>query len=183
MYFYKNDNMKKKFFAFVIAVTLTSCFGGMIPLKGKYQDAPFQATSTNNKEVVWGKVIDMFAQKGLSIKIIDKSSGLIVSERSKLLWTYEDKNGQLENSDAHIVIEKPKKQGVGVINPQEPLAVTGEWNIRVKDSDNGGTLINVNLVNIKQTIPGANRYSGNQEVSVSGTSTGNFEKIIYDTVK
>jgi hypothetical protein len=37
----------------------------------------------------------MFAQKSLSIKIIDQSGGLIISEKSRLSWSLKKKDGTL----------------------------------------------------------------------------------------
>ena len=67
----------------------------VIPLKGTYPVTPIQITTEKKFDEVWEKLVDVFAQKGLSIKIIDRSSGLIVSDRSLLTATVENNDGSL----------------------------------------------------------------------------------------
>jgi len=47
---------------------------------------PFQATRTYEKDydTVWSSVIEIFAQRNISIKTIEKVSGIVVSENSKV---------------------------------------------------------------------------------------------------
>lgn len=150
------------------------------PIKGKYQETPFEAISDNNKDFVWDKIIDLFAQKGLPIKIIDRSSGLIISEPSKLTWTYEDNNGKPYEPNSYVVIQKVsysnmKKGGLTAI-------VTGEWNIRIK-AEAEKTRVNINLVNIKRELAGIQNSSIPLTVGKEAVSTGVFEKIIFDLIK
>lgn len=163
----------------IISLLFAGCYTlKTIPLKNQYQDAPFQATSTNKKDIVWDKLIDLFAQTGLSIKIIDRSSGLIISERAALSWTHEDKKGNLRNPNAYIVLPKliDINQNVVPINN-----LTGEWNVRIKDDNSGGTTINVNMVNLQKTMYGYK--TAPYPVAATGVSTGVFEKIIFEFIK
>lgn len=163
----------------LITLLLVGCFTTKtIPLKNQYQTTPFQSTSTNNKDVVWDKLIDLFAQNGLSIKIIDRSSGLIVSDRSSLTWTHEDKNGKLIKPNAFVVLAKQIDVNKNVVKPG---GVSGEWNVRIKDNGSSGTIINVNLVNLKETVSGYKIAPYDKDIR--GVSTGNFEKIIFDNIK
>ncbi len=126
-------------------VTLISCTVTKSTLKGKHQDTPYQIETTKSFEETWSKLIDLFAQKGLSIKIIDKSSGLITSEKTSFQssYTYEDALGKPVNPNAFIVVAKTSY--MGTVYP--PSSLTGEWNVRIKQGE-GKTTINVNLVNL-----------------------------------
>ena len=110
----------------------------------------------------------------MSIKIIDKSSGLIVSEKTKLSWTREDKKGNLINPGAFVVVQSYNTMAQAVLS-----YVTGDWNVRIKPLENGKTSINVNLVNIKATNTGAKLY-GLYEYDIPAKSTGVFEKTIAE---
>ena len=96
----------KKLLLIISVSLLTSCASKVIPLKGSYPTTPIEITSTKSFDDVWDNLVDMFAQKGLSIKIIDRSSGLIVSDRSKLSTTIENKKGGLQDPTAFIVVPK-----------------------------------------------------------------------------
>lgn len=45
-------------------------------LTGSYQEAPTVISSSRSFDKVWDTTIDYFAQKGISISTIDRSSGL-----------------------------------------------------------------------------------------------------------
>ncbi len=121
----------------LLAVFLSSCAIKMIPVTGTYPDQPIQIKSEKPFDDVWSNLIDVFAQKGLSIKIIDKNSGLIVSERIEFPATIEDKNGNLKDPNAYIVVPKYRSKMDGKFYPinsfrDDYLGVNGEWNVRVK---------------------------------------------------
>lgn len=180
---------------FTTTMILSSCsYQGMpISLKGTYAKRPIQITSDKDFSTVWDKLIDLFAQKGLPIKIIDRSSGLIVCDRTLLKTTVENKNGELEDNEAWIVVPKVHDPGTnrdvaitgttsGVYSKKMiPRDASGEWNVRVK-SENGTTVINVNIVNVKVEDYTSNGYSKNIPVE-SYQSTGVFEKVIIDAIK
>jgi hypothetical protein len=156
-----------------------SCTNAIQPLKGVYTSGNFEQTSNKNKEQVWSNLIDFFAKNGLSIKIIDKSSGLIVSERSRLIWSLEKDNGQLYNPAAWVAVEKMKSGGKDITTAWQVLA---EWNVRLKDSPTGGTIIGINLVNSQYLT---SLVAGEYVSFKPGTlhSTGIFEQKIFDAIK
>lgn len=168
--------MKLAFIAISILL-LSSCTPGFIGLKGLYPQTPIINYTEKSKDRVWDNIIDLFAQKGIPIKIIDKSSGLIVSDKAKLSWSYEDKKGKLYEPKAFAAIRQFKYPNVN--KPVNPDRVTGEWNIRIKEID-GKTSINVNLYNIEGTYPLGN---SNTIRDAGGKTTGVFEQLIYDAVK
>jgi hypothetical protein len=164
-------------FIIVALSLLSACTPGFTALRGNYPQTPIINYTEKSKDQVWDNIIDFFAQKGIPIKIIDKSSGLIVSDKAKLSWSYEDKKGKLFQPSAFAAIRKFMYPNVS--KPVNPEKVTGEWNIRIKEAG-GKTAINVNLYNIEGTYPLGN---SNSVRDAGGKTTGVFEQMIYDAVK
>lgn len=155
-----------------------------VPLKGTYSDKPYEVISEKSFDQVWTNVIDLFATKGLSIKLIDKSSGLIVSEKTSFIndYTFEDKLGKLINPDASVVLETVTYEGFN--QTLKPEKITGEWNVRIKDNGNNKTSVNVNLTNIDaKLIIAGSAYTAAQNITFEGKSTGQFEELISSLVK
>src|SRR5689334_11939981 len=111
--------------AILLAIVLSSCFVKVIPLKGQYPDKPYMDTTNLSKDAVWEKVIDFFAQKGLPIKLVDRSSGLIISEKTSLITSYEDTKGFPAKKEAWVVI--PKMIDPNSRKPLPIYPVVGEW--------------------------------------------------------
>jgi hypothetical protein len=173
--------------------TFSSCSTGkLIPLKGQYPATPIVIDSPNSFEKTWDRLVDLFAQKGLAIKIIDKSSGLIVSENSRMPATIEDKNGKVYDPTAFIVIPV-RRIGSELIpvsgKTSGPYAkkikandVFGEWNVRIKPNGTGST-INVNITNVsyEDYLTATKSY---HPVSIYDyKSTGVFENQIAELIK
>lgn len=169
-------------FLSVILFTLlvTSCAPKIYTLKGAYPSPPIVYQSDKNFETIWSNVIDLFAQKGIPIQLVDKSSGLIVSGSAALTWSFEDKMGSLLKNDAWVVIPKMIDKGNNKL--LKPYAVYGTWNIRIKP-DGSKTSINTNLYNISAVYTNPAAYTKPAMSIADGRSTGNFEKFIYDLVK
>jgi hypothetical protein len=176
----------KKASALLIILFLFSCAPSkIVPIKGKYPPTPIVANSPKTFDQAWDIIIDYFAQNGIPIKIIDRSSGLIVSEQTKLTWSFEKKDGSLFLPTASVVLEKIlKPSSENWFSPQE---VTGEWNVRVKKAPDGTVSINVNLYNIKALYE---RYyysyvthTAVEPILTKGTTTGNFETAMENVLK
>ncbi len=75
-------------------------------MKGTYSDGNFEGYSDKRKDIVWDNIINFFAKSGISIRIIDRSSGLITSEESSIEFTRENTKGELLKKDAWVVIYK-----------------------------------------------------------------------------
>ncbi len=176
--------MKKYIFLFFLPA-LTQCTSKIAPVTKTYQDKPYEIISDNNRDIVWDKIVDFFAKKGLSIKLIDRSSGLIVSDETNLTYTHEDDKGNLKNPKAWVVLNRIYRYGSKLYI--EPSTVTGEWNIRIKSTPENKTNINVNLVNIKYTFLNSSglpdKYSLDYRNKSSGQSTGQFEALIAGNIK
>jgi len=175
--------MKINFYVIIIFIILcAACSPQMTPLRGSYEVSPFQVISEKQIDTIWSNIIDLFATKGLSIKVIDKNSGLIVSEKTSLIsnYTFEDDRGKLLNTNAWVVINRIQWMGSNVT----PERLTGEWNVRIKPYAGGKTAINVNLTNIEGTRHYAKAdYSPEQNFVFEGHSTGKFEQTIADIIK
>lgn len=163
----------------LVLLILSSCAPKVIPLKGSYSNGNFQQVTNKPKDAVWDNIIDLFAQRGLPIKLIDRSSGLIVSGETILTWTYENKKGELVKPDADVVIAQVYDPGANKVI--KPASVSGEWNIRIKDAGNGRTSINVNLVSPKYI----SALGKTPTLFTPGVlqSTGNFERMVFDIIK
>lgn len=172
----------KKIIIPLVLLLIAGCTTVIVPLKGTYEKPAF--VSSKNVDQVWSNIIDMFANHGISIKLIDKASGLIVSEETSFLdsFTFEDPNGNLRDNTAIVVLNTIKYGEV----QQVPQFVTGSWNIRIKPNaeDPNKTDVNVNLLNIKAEF----HYYGGSYVPprhyiFEGKSTGVFEKKIFEMIK
>lgn len=175
--------MKKIAFILSLTFILLSC--GSLKLRGTYPESGnyFIETSLSYDEV-WDKIIDIFAQCGVPISNIDKTSGLIVSNNMSFInnYTRETRTGSMINPSAYVVI--PTVRG-GFGNILEPTAaitgnwdMCGDWNVRIKKAENGKTLINVNLLNVRCIYT-----SGMHATRVPIKSTGIFEKHIINILK
>ena len=173
--------MKKVTLASLALFLLTGCFMTLIPLKGNYEKGPYIITTQKSFDQVWDKLIDLFAQGGIPIKIIDRSSGLLISEATRFTSTIELNDGTLEYPNASIVIPKYYDKGSRKYYPityfQE---IRAEWNVRVKKTDNG-TSINVNILNAKYYNIEKKTFMDFGQSNFN--STGVFEKFIANAIK
>jgi len=187
----KNYIMKKAAYIFTV-VLFFSCSPKWLPLKGSYPATPIEISSDKGFDEVWDKLVDVFAQNGLSIKIIDRSSGLIISYSAQLLTTIEKKDGSLADPNAWIAVPQIYSQSAQRYVPITKIAagpyvsksyldksdpVSGEWNVRIKKTATG-TTINVNLVNLTYSI--IDQKIPRTTPLIEYKSTGVFEKLITD---
>jgi hypothetical protein len=183
----------KLLLCFLGTMCLTSCMPKLIPLKGNYPVTPIIYNSTKSFDKCWDRLIDVFAQKGLTIKIIDRTSGLLISDSYALTATVENKNGVVENKDAFIAIGKLNYNGIikpitgyeGVYSSkkkQEPNPVYGEWNVRLKSISTGGTSVNININTVYYEFKVNSNTSPKKESLTNYKTTGVFEKLIFDLI-
>lgn len=185
----------KVFFYASILLFINSCATvKTFPLKGQYPTTPIVFNSENSFDKTWDNLIDVFAQKGLSIKIIDRASGLIISSKSLLTASMEDKDGKLVNKDAFIAIPAYSAYGRRIpvssstTGPYATQAQTlanpvyGEWNVRIKANGKGST-INVNIINLTYDVYNSTLKMNTEKTLFEYKSTGNFEKILSDLIK
>ena len=186
-----------KYFTLLTFLFIASCtHTKLIPLKGNYPSTPMVFSSEKSFDKTWDNLIDVFAQKGLSIRIIDRSSGLIISQTSLLKTTIEGKAG-LVDSTAFIAVPYylSNKRRIPITNPvvgayaQEkdilPTPVYGDWNVRIKASPTGGSIINVNITDLNYKLVGSKIKDMQNNIIkiIDYKSTGVFEKQLADLIK
>lgn len=188
-YFYRENFLHKILFMKYVFILMflcliESCFSiKSVPLKGSYQDAPFVFASEKTFDKVWDNLIDFFAQNGIGIKLIDRSSGLIVSEdfSFRKLYTWEDKKGKLKNPNAYLVTSGVRYSTDDKV--RYPDRIEGNWNVRIKNSDEK-TSINVNITNVRTSDEVFERnsfhYEENSRYVVK--TTGVFERKIFEII-
>jgi hypothetical protein len=178
----------------IVFILLSCAPAKYIYPKGSYPTTPMEFASSKTFDEAWDRLVDVFAQKGLAIKIIDRSSGLIVSERSALPATIEDKFGKPINPDAFVVVPKFKNAGT---NREEPISGTstgvyakkmipndvyGEWNVRIKKTATG-SLINVNITNVTYNVFVNMTKTYDKRTLSEFKSTGVFENLLANLIK
>lgn len=163
--------MKNWLVLFVVVALLVGCSPQKPQLTGQYGKI-VTIESSKSFEQIWTQTIDYFAVKGIGIQTIDKSSGLIVSNKYSLIdtWTYESK-GKPTNPNAWVVLKKTKWL--------RPQSIEGNFNIRIKEIG-GVTQINVNLVNLTAI---STKESDAKWRLMNVASTGVFENEIANTLK
>lgn len=132
-------------------LSCTSCSTYKIlntPLVGVYDEKPYIVYTDKSFEEVWSKTIDFFAEKGVSITTIDKSSGLIVASRIRFFGEYitQESSGVPQKEGAFVVLNRCGLQQGYSYEDVKPTQVYGDWNVRIK-SDGVKTSVNVNLLN------------------------------------
>jgi hypothetical protein len=164
---------------------MVSCNNKLVPLQRTYQDKPYEFSSTS-KEEAWKKIINFFTSKGLTIKSIDKNSGLITTENTSFLnsYTWENKNGSLTNPNAFVVCNKVRAPFT-YTRALKPDIITGQWVIRLKE-EGARIIITTRLTNAtgKVVIDNSASYDQGPEESYNLTvqSTGIFEKTIEEAL-
>jgi hypothetical protein len=171
--------MRKLFTLILVAVILQSCSPTfkIIPLKGKY-DKPNTFYFEKSQDEVWNGLMKVMVQKGLSIKSFERASGVIFGEDTySMTKTYEDDKGQLLYNDAYIVTEKE----FDGITTRIPYGINAKWNILVYQQ-NGKTALYINLFDMTSVT--FTELSGIIFTwRYKAVSTGNFEKMIADSIK
>lgn len=174
-------------FGLGIILLFAGCNNKVIPLKGVYQDKPFEFTASAPKEDIWNKLIDVFTAKGLAIKTIDKNSGIITTDNTSFLnsYTYENKDGSLATPDAMVVCSKVRGT-LTLSSSIKPDVITGQWAVRVKE-DGNKTIVDTKLANAVGKVIIQNPLVNGQTVAETHDlivkSTGIFEKTIEEALK
>ena len=164
----------------MVGVVSYSCTPVKYTIQGSYQPATSFVTS-KSFDYVWNNVIDFFAENNLPIEILEKDSGLIVSNNIKVgdnLVTWEDENGKLVNPDSWFVLPYYNVSGRTVVGG----TATCSFNVRVRELEDGNIKIQINLHNVVgyYIIEWFNSFSLKKEVVETTIpqeckSTGKFE--------
>ena len=166
--------MKKLITFITVAFMLQSCAGGSgIGLKGNYQN-PNTFYFEKTQDEVWTGLMAVLCDKGMSVKSMDKSSGVIFGDKYDFTnqSSAENEKGNLVTKDAFIVSQYVVFTGTNYILPNQ---ITADWNIRIFQHE-GKTAMKVNVKNIMS------KYTLSQTVVYEAKTTGNFEKLIADSI-
>jgi hypothetical protein len=155
----------------ILIVCMNCCNPNSLPIKGKYADSHSEITLNKSADSIWLKVTNLFVAKGLMVKSIDKVKGQIVTTKTPFIsaYTFEDKDGQLEEPQAWVVLSKvflKKKQWI-------PKKIYSQWSIQISEIAEGRTLVKVDPVVICTYYP-----NGITSVEDRGQSTGTLEALI-----
>jgi hypothetical protein len=166
--------MRKLFTLIFVAVTLQSCLESKVPIKGSYTN-PNTFYFEKTEDEVWKGLMAVICDKGLSIKSMDKFSGVIFGDKYDfgLNASAEHAKDKLVNKEAFIVTEYVVYNGSTYILPS---SITADWNIRIFQYE-GKTALKINVKNIVSKYP-----SGQSFIYYDAKSTGNFEKLIADSI-
>ncbi len=162
--------------AAIIIIIISGCTPDSIPLKGKYTDNPIEFTSSKTSDSLWLNLRQIFSEKGLVIKKIDREKGLIVTKKTPFIsaYTQEDKDGKLVEPQAWVVLEKhftKKKEW-------KPKIIRGEWLIQIGETESGVTKIKIDPLVVCTYFP--NMFTS---VETRGQSTGKLESLIELSAK
>jgi hypothetical protein len=163
---------KSYLFAIIIAlVMINGCLPASIPLKGRYETSPSKITSTKPIDSIWSTLTDLFSANGLLLKKFEKKKGLMIPAKTSFIpvYTFEDKDGQLQVPQAWVVLQKV------IVNKKEwkPKRIYGQWTIQITETGNGTTTIIVDPIVICTYFP--NVFTS---VETRGQSTGKLEELI-----
>ncbi len=169
--------MKKYILFATMTLLLSSC--SSIKLVGTYPTNNHFAETDLSVEQVWTRVIDYFAMSGISIKLIDKASGLIVSEETSFVDYYtREEDGKPIDPNAYVVIPTVRGGFGNILEPR--AAITGEWkmlgswNVRVKPNGDK-TLVNINMTNLSCYYLQPSMWGASNATAIPIASTGVWE--------
>lgn len=157
--------------------SLASC-RSLVPLQGKYQEAPVKESYNSKFDSVWDSVIDFISDTGQEVQLIDKGSGIIISDAhiaNSGDMSHEDKRGRLINSNALVVIERyndefPRGEALGKV-------ASAKWTIRVKRESDAVTSVAA-LLHIKSVT----YFNPKLADKFAGKSTGNYERAMMSQI-
>lgn len=175
--------MKKITICLIAVLTISSCSIKTIPLKNDYSHKPFEFKTTSSFEDVWTKTIELFAKEGIGIKLIDKSSGLIIAQNNYADLTTEDNNGKLINPKAYGVTDKLFYQASNKY--YYPKLGEMQWNIFIKRNNDNGCTININVIEIVTSSLYTTKGNSTPIIGEKkkAYSLGVFEKQIANEIK
>jgi hypothetical protein len=130
--------------------------------------APYTFTTTLSKDQIWRKIVTLFTHNSISIKVVDKNSGIIQSEKIGL-GTHCNAEGQGDSTAWALFNRVPAGYYL-----QYPQLMNGELMLSV-DEQNGKTHVSIQLFNLF-----AFHKDAFEETKYQIRSTQVLEKIIAD---
>lgn len=138
-----------------LSATLASC----VTAPDVY-DFPKSRVIPESKDVVWGRVVEFFASNSLSIKTIEKDSGLVVAER---MFSAPSRGSSV---------------GAWASCGSEPLAVpvrqSADLNVFVRPQGSGVSVtVNTRFTEVRQ-------LGGYESLTLECNSNGSLEAMVLD---
>ncbi len=130
--------------------------------------APYTFTTTLSKDQIWRKIVTLFTHNGISIKVVDKNSGIIQSEKIGL-GTHCNAEGQGDSTAWALFNRVPAGAYL-----QYPQLMNGELMLSV-DEQQGKTHVSIQLFNLF-----AFHKDAFEETKYQIRSTHVLEKMIAD---
>lgn len=167
--------MKKVLFLLLTLCVFSSCQQKLTrPLKGNYP-GDYTEVSFKSTNQIWDSIIQYCKRNGIEIKLMDRKSGLIVSQPYAIkTYTFENPDGIPKNLSANVIIGC-ETVGSFKNDCQKPVSIWANINFKLNEESNK-TLITLRLSELRAL------YSYNQYLKEI-KSTGFLEKQIIDNVK
>jgi hypothetical protein len=164
-----------------ITFLLSGCGFRTIPLANNYADKPYEF-GISSIDDAWKKVVEYLVEKGIAIKVIDKSSGLLTTESTSFLnsFTWENKDGSLMNPGAYVVCNKVRGP-LQMTSSLKPTVLNGQWVFLFKQEGEKSYLV-IRLANTQGKVAevqvGNDTESSGYSYNLEVKSTGQFEESI-----
>jgi hypothetical protein len=142
--------MKQLLLTVIIALICLNSNAFNYPKPFKKSLDPIVMSVNLPKEDVWKRLVGLFVSNSIPIKLMDKSTGLIQSEKIGLGSHYALTNADDSTSWALCeVLTSP--EGIGFY--WYPQIINGELQIYVQETADGKTLLSINLMNLAAYNP------------------------------
>ena len=129
----------------MILFLISACRTEYTPLKGHYP-SDYAVVFDKPTDKVMTNIIEYCLKNNISLKAIDRKSGLIMSEPYRIdAFTFESQNGMPEDSSARVIIGREAMKA-SKNDYFEPEVVNTEIIFRVKEVDNK-TSMTITLAN------------------------------------
>lgn len=169
----------KHYLSFVIIWLIFSSCRSIVPLRGKYQEVPVKSKYSISFDRAWEGVIDFISDTGQEVQLIDKESGLVISDQYTVSGKHismENSKGKIVNSDAWIVSQRHSDDNPKG-NLRETHTASAKWTIRVKQvADETVIAVLMHVKNVYWGLPQKWTFV------FDGASTGNYEKYMLDEI-
>ncbi|RFS17691.1 hypothetical protein [Emticicia sp. C21] len=170
----------KQTLIFLTIVFLTSaCRIDYIPLKGNYP-SDYTVVFDKSADQVMTNIIEYCLKNNISLKVIDRKNGLIMSEPYRInTFTFESANGIPEDSSSRVIVGREKLKNYSY----EPELVLTDIIFQVKEEENR-TSMTVMLANMVAYITEKAAYTHVRGLCLKEVrSTGFLEKQIIERMK
>ena len=170
----------------ILAASLSSCNTyRQIPLSATLKPNPVSIVNASNltKDQAWDRVVRLFADRNISIKTIDKSSGFIQSDLLSFVSAYQiDSEKTQIQHPIYVITQREQAYGVEI----QPSYITGYLKVFILN-DSGKVEVRVSIEDLRNyhIIDIHHRHSNvitHDEIKRQVISTGNLESEIANFV-